>query len=94
MYQNQYRAMFVMNCNIVQDEILRYDVPSQPCKLGKRKRKQIKGKLVSVPVDHLGTHQGTKECYKPVHCTECNTEVAVYDEDEVYHFFNIVASHA
>ena len=32
------------------------------------------------------------EHYHPVRCTQCNTEVAVYDKDEVFHFFNVLAS--
>jgi hypothetical protein len=28
-----------------------------------------------------------------VRCTECNTVVGVYDTEEVYHFFNVLASH-
>ena len=28
-----------------------------------------------------------------VRCDQCQTEIAMYDQDEVYHFFNIVASH-
>ncbi|CAH1790692.1 unnamed protein product [Owenia fusiformis] len=30
----------------------------------------------------------------PVTCSECNTEVGVYDSDEVYHFFNVLASYS
>jgi len=33
------------------------------------------------------------EFYNPVTCDTCNTEVAMYDKDEIYHFFNVVASH-
>ena len=32
------------------------------------------------------------ELYHPVRCVQCNTEVAVYDKDEVYHFFNVLTS--
>jgi len=32
--------------------------------------------------------------YHPVMCDNCKTEVAMYDQDEVYHFFNVVASHS
>uniref|UniRef100_A0A2R5LH35 Putative e2f-associated phosphoprotein n=1 Tax=Ornithodoros turicata TaxID=34597 RepID=A0A2R5LH35_9ACAR len=32
------------------------------------------------------------DLFKPVRCSQCNTEVAVYDKDEVYHFFNVIAS--
>lgn len=34
------------------------------------------------------------EMYHPVRCSECNTEVGVYDKDEIYHFFNVLASRA
>ncbi len=26
-------------------------------------------------------------------CDQCKTEIAMYDQEEVYHFFNVVASH-
>ena len=35
-----------------------------------------------------------EETYHPVTCDTCNTEVAMYDKDEIYHFFNVVASHS
>lgn len=34
-----------------------------------------------------------KDLYHPVMCKICNTKVAVYDSDEVYHFFNVVTSY-
>ena len=36
--------------------------------------------------------EGTPELYHPVRCSECNTEVAVFDKDEVFHFFNVLPS--
>ncbi|KFM63818.1 E2F-associated phosphoprotein, partial [Stegodyphus mimosarum] len=33
------------------------------------------------------------DIYNPVQCSVCNTEVAVYDKDELYHFFNVLASY-
>ena len=33
-----------------------------------------------------------EEDFHPVHCAECDTVVAMQDLDEVYHFFNIIAS--
>jgi hypothetical protein len=30
--------------------------------------------------------------FYPVQCSECSTVVAMQDLDEVYHFFNIIAS--
>lgn len=32
--------------------------------------------------------------YYSVKCDVCCTPVAVYDQDEVYHFFNVLASHS
>jgi hypothetical protein len=32
--------------------------------------------------------------FKPVACDHCNTEVGVLDEDEVYHFFTVLAGEA
>ena len=40
------------------------------------------------------TEAQAEEIYHPVMCTECSTEVAVYDKDEVFHFFNVLASHS
>lgn len=34
-----------------------------------------------------------KDVFHPVMCKICNTKVAVYDSDEVYHFFNVVTSY-
>jgi len=32
------------------------------------------------------------EAYAPVLCAECDTVVAVYDADEVYHFFDTLVT--
>jgi RNase P subunit RPR2 len=32
------------------------------------------------------------ECYQKVTCETCGIQVAMLDEDEVYHFFNVVAT--
>lgn len=84
--------MFVMNCKVVEDEVLRYEP------IGKKKKKQQQGKLVQCHKmnDSLtSVNDGTStERYHPVTCVECSSEVAVYDRDEVYHFFNVLASHA
>ncbi|KAF4084131.1 hypothetical protein AMELA_G00125160 [Ameiurus melas] len=101
-YRTQYRAMFVMNCTVDKDEVLKYK--------GAKQKKQRRKKSHQ---DHMATSAEAKpeaeaeagltdsrlggmdeeEVYHPVKCTECSTEVAVYDKDEVYHFFNILASH-
>ena len=33
------------------------------------------------------------ECYHPVKCTECSTVVGVLDDDQIVHFFNVLASY-
>lgn len=98
-YRTQYRAMFVMNCTVNKEEVLRYKAPQK-----KQKRQRKKRRHDQVDAEAEGTQQGTTdsrlvgmdedETYHPVQCTECSTEVAVYDKDEVYHFFNILASHS
>lgn len=88
-YVHQYRAMFVLNCCVVRDEVLRY-IPKADRRSRRRKRRAGKeeeggkGKEVSQEVE--------PEVYHPVRCGECNTEVAVYDKQEVFHFFNVLAS--
>lgn len=72
-YKSQYRAMFVSNCKVISEEVLRY--------ADKKKR----------PKKHSNLTNG--DAYNPVRCSVCNTEVAVYDTDEIYHFFNVLASY-
>ncbi|KAF7251692.1 E2F-associated phosphoprotein [Varanus komodoensis] len=87
-YRTQYRAMFVMNCTVVKEEILKYKSPLN--KKTKRKHKKIKQSSESIAGSEK---QEEEEIYHPVKCTECSTEVAVLDKDEVFHFFNVLASH-
>lgn len=35
--------------------------------------------------------EASKEVFKPVSCNHCQAEVGVMDEDEVYHFFHVLA---
>lgn len=120
-YRTQYRAMFVMNCTVKKDEVLRYKTQPDRRKFkNRRKRKAQKTETEAGlnPDQGLKQDQGlnqdpglnqdqgsdqrpdqrpegldSDEVYHPVQCSECSTEVAVFDKDEVYHFFNILASH-
>ncbi|NXS54135.1 EAPP protein, partial [Brachypteracias leptosomus] len=83
-YKTQYRAMFVMNCVVNREEILKYRK-----KLKKRNKKMKHSKEATT----IQSNQEEEEVYHPVLCTECSTEVAVMDKDEVFHFFNVLASH-
>lgn len=91
--------MFVMNCVVKRDEVLRYKT-QQEKKPRKRKRRkqqqQTEAEVAAAAEEAEGagpSGMDADEVYHPVKCSECSTEVAVLDQDEVYHFFNILASH-
>ncbi|XP_051941220.1 E2F-associated phosphoprotein [Hippocampus zosterae] len=84
-YRTQYRAMFVMNCSVNKEQVLRYKKQADRTS---RKRKRRKDEAAAAPAG-----MDADEVYYPVRCSECSTEVAVLDEDDVYHFFNILSSH-
>ncbi|XP_062598998.1 E2F-associated phosphoprotein-like [Saccostrea cucullata] len=85
-YHNQYRAMFVMNCHVDFSELLK----QPPQKSKKRKRQQGSQGSQQQEVESSTEEE---EKLHPVRCTECNTVVGVFDTDEVYHFFNVLAGH-
>ncbi|XP_012782313.2 E2F-associated phosphoprotein isoform X2 [Ochotona princeps] len=88
-YKTQYRAMFVMNCSVNKEEVLRYKAPEN------RKRWRGRKKMRSNQEDAVQqVETAVEETYHPVLCSECSTEVAVFDKDEVFHFFNVLASHS
>uniref|UniRef100_A0A8C6R879 E2F-associated phosphoprotein n=1 Tax=Nannospalax galili TaxID=1026970 RepID=A0A8C6R879_NANGA len=88
-YKTQYRAMFVMNCSVNKEEVLRYKNPEN-----RKKRRGYKKMRPSHEESAGLAETQVEEIYHPVMCTECSTEVAVYDKDEVFHFFNVLASHS
>ena len=95
--------MFVLNCCILRDEVLRY-IPKTD-KRSRRRRRRVgkeegrkgkeegrKGKEEEASRGKEASQQVEPDMYHPVRCGECNTEVAVYDKQEVFHFFNVLAS--
>ncbi|KAE8587352.1 hypothetical protein XENTR_v10021939 [Xenopus tropicalis] len=86
-YRTQYRAMFVMNCTVNKQEVLQFPVQSSANNKGRARKKP------KHPQTETETKNKETEMYHPVKCNECSTEVAVYDKEEVYHFFNVLASH-
>ncbi|KAM6358498.1 LOW QUALITY PROTEIN: E2F-associated phosphoprotein [Alca torda] len=84
-YKTQYRAMFVMNCVVKKEKILKYR---------KKVKKRSKKMKHSQETASIQSNEEEEEVYHPVLCTECSTEVAVMDKDEVFHFFNVLASHS
>ncbi|XP_068646607.1 LOW QUALITY PROTEIN: uncharacterized protein [Aristolochia californica] len=79
-YPTQFRAMFVENCKIKNNQILR------------EKEKKPKNSRASISSTNASDIPETAATFKPVCCSVCSTEVGVFDEDEVYHFFNVLAS--
>ena len=85
-FPNQYRAMFVMNCTIDFTERFRY-----PQSTGKKKKYKVDfsdGDNNKIPLS-----DEKDDLYYSVKCDECHTHVAMYDKDEVYHFFNVISSY-
>lgn len=80
----QYRAMFVVNCKVITDQILRQTKPE-------RAHRKSKDHKVSANFNQVAQ---SDEIFSPVCCSICSTEVGVYDKDEVYHFFNVIPSNA
>ncbi|CAL4127082.1 unnamed protein product [Meganyctiphanes norvegica] len=48
---------------------------------------------ISTSGSHANRRRETPNFFHPVSCTICKTKVAVYDNDEVYHFFNSITSY-
>ncbi|XP_062326090.1 E2F-associated phosphoprotein isoform X1 [Osmerus eperlanus] len=97
-YRTQYRAMFVMNCSVNKEEVLRYKTQNERKRKNRKRRRGQQEEVATPPPTEAQLGTGPRgmdgeEAYHPVQCTECSTEVAVFDKDEVYHFFNILASH-
>ncbi|PAV86713.1 hypothetical protein WR25_18077 [Diploscapter pachys] len=83
-YKDQYRAMFVENCK-VEEEKLTIE------KTGKEKRK-MRQKMKKSGIAIM--EASPDDVFQPVKCTVCDTNVAVMDQDEVFHFFNVLAGYS
>uniref|UniRef100_A0A5B7CAC2 Putative C-terminal n=1 Tax=Davidia involucrata TaxID=16924 RepID=A0A5B7CAC2_DAVIN len=79
-YVTQYRAVFVMNCKIRSGQVLQRG--SLKRKRGKRGRESSESEA----------NPRSGQTLRPVSCSVCSTEVGVIDEEEVYHFFNVLPS--
>lgn len=77
--------MFVTNCKVIRTERYRY-APSQT------RRKNQKAKKKEKQQEEKKEEEESDESYYVVKCSTCDTHVAMMDEDEVYHFFNVIAT--
>ncbi|OIW12756.1 hypothetical protein TanjilG_24689 [Lupinus angustifolius] len=80
-YLTQYRAVFVVNCKIEKDQVLSHNIS--------RSRKRNRG---GERFNGNEAQSSNVETLKQVCCSVCLTEVGAIDEDEVYHFFNVLPS--
>ena len=63
------------------------------CSVNTSNRMKFPVKMKKKSKKNLKTGSDDDDYYHPVACDTCKTEVAMYDKDEIYHFFNVVASH-
>jgi hypothetical protein len=86
--------MFVFNCKINFDEQLKYPKNElDKKKFKKSKLNKVIDSVADIKID--GDDDEQFDLFKPVECINCNTEIGVYDEkEELYHFFNVLASHS
>jgi hypothetical protein len=89
LYENQFRAMFVENVTVLANERLRFPLS----KSARRRRGGNRGQHEGQSSVQGATVAEDDEVYHPVRCVHCSTEVAMYDKDQVYHFFNVIPSH-
>ncbi|RUS22144.1 E2F-associated phospho protein-domain-containing protein [Endogone sp. FLAS-F59071] len=95
-YLNQYRAIFVTNCHPDRTQRFRYaPSKSKSRKMTHKKTQKIRdnsmgGEEEQDRTELMETGQG--EVYYPVACDVCATQVAMMDEEEVFHFFNVIAT--
>lgn len=85
LYVGQYRAMFVSNCVINKQETLKIPEKQNSKKVRKNKKNPNSS-------DAEFFNDSGSDSFHPVMCRVCSTQLAMYDSDEVYHFFNVLAS--
>ena len=83
-FAHQYRAMFVSNCHITTRRV-HPTTANTHHQHNRRQRGAGKGRSGEV-----GGGGQSSEVYLAVECTECGTEVAAVDSDEVYYFFSVL----
>lgn len=87
LYVGQYRAMFVMNCVVNKQETL--TVPEKAPKKFRKSRKIVNEENQT---KFSFSHSSSSDVFHPVLCKVCKTQIAMYDSEEVFHFFNVLAS--
>jgi hypothetical protein len=94
--RNQYRAMFVFNCTIDENRIAHLSKSNSQKSLKQKKKNNNKRFKIDEhnPINNEEEQESNEEILRPVLCSECGTELGVYEpNEELYHFANVLASH-
>ena len=94
-YANQFRAMFVMGIAVDWQHRLKYDNKAQGLVRWDPPAQDPQANKPRVVASDQGNSQGQSEdpIYYAVSCANCHTQVAALDmADEVYHFYDCLAS--
>ncbi|XP_010546247.1 PREDICTED: E2F-associated phosphoprotein [Tarenaya hassleriana] len=83
-YLTQYRAVFVVNCKVEKDRV--HKQSARTPRKGRKRGRELE------PVDREEPGPADSETFNPVTCSVCSTEIGVTDEEEIYHFFNVIPS--
>jgi len=83
-----------MNCCVKTDEVLRYNTVSTHNKTKHKSKRRRATSDSAQTASQAGDTPSDCDVYHPVMCSVCNSEVGVCDKEEVYHFFNVLASYA
>ena len=102
--------MFVTNCSVITEQRLRYPTQTNKKGKKKHKQQPKllhledleavdagDGKTQTDKQDSIAGAQDGQDIgdiFNPVKCSVCDTEVGVFDQDEIFHFFNVLASHS
>mmetsp|Transcript_32113 Transcript_32113/g.91056 ORF Transcript_32113/g.91056 Transcript_32113/m.91056 type:complete len:263 (-) Transcript_32113:159-947(-) len=97
-YENQWRAMFVINCEVSNRRYCGARQSSRPAEAG-RKRQLLADEEEERPGAERDSGSGSggnpvSTDERLVLCQVCDTELGVMDGDEVFHFFNVFPSNA
>ncbi len=89
--------MFVFNCTIDENRIAPSSKTNSKKSSTKQKKKNTNKRFKTDddnPVNNEEEQETQDDILRPVLCSECGTELGVYEpKDELYHFANVLASH-
>ncbi|VDK83161.1 unnamed protein product [Litomosoides sigmodontis] len=91
-YLNQYRAIFVENCNVVKNEVLFLPQSGRSRRKARKNAAGIKPNALVDPAN-IGTLP-KEDLFHPVLCSVCATNIGVCSHEEVFHFFNVLTGYA